>query len=76
MIPTPTGAPSSIFEGGKLKPGIYKIQNINTETYLDVKGDTRELCCRPAEDLKKGRGFVSWYIHHPCFAYLTATSGR
>ena len=50
----------SILEGGKLKPGIYKIQNINTETYLDIEVDTREVRCRPAKDLKEGRGLVSW----------------
>jgi len=54
-----TGDSSSILKDGKLKPGIYKIQNINTETYLDIEVHTRELCCRPAENLKEGRGLVS-----------------
>lgn len=52
---------SSIFYDGKLKPGIYKIQNIKTETYLDIEVDTREVCCRPAKDLGEGRGLVSQY---------------
>ena len=33
---------SSIFENGKLKPGIYKIQNIKSEAYLDIEVATRE----------------------------------
>ena len=53
-----TGATSSIFEDGKLKPGIYKIQNIETENYLDVEVHTRQVCCRPARDLGEGRGLV------------------
>jgi hypothetical protein len=50
--------PSSIFEGGKLKPGTYKIQNIQTENYLDIEVHSREVCCRPARDLGDGRGIV------------------
>jgi len=53
---------SSILENGKLKPGIYKIQNIHNETYLDIEVLTREMCCRPAEKLGEGRGFV---CRHP-----------
>ncbi|KAF9649751.1 hypothetical protein BDM02DRAFT_1745526 [Thelephora ganbajun] len=55
-----TSNTSSILEGGKLKPGIYKIQNIQTGTYLDVEVHTREVCCRPPKDLEEGRGF--WEI--------------
>ena len=51
----------SIFKDGKLKPGIYKIQNINIEAYVDVEVHTREVCCRPANDLGEGRGLVSRY---------------
>lgn len=47
-----------IFENGKLKPGVYQIQNIKTETFLDIEVHTRELCCRPERDLGRGRGFV------------------
>ncbi|KAF9649748.1 hypothetical protein BDM02DRAFT_1745439 [Thelephora ganbajun] len=53
-----TSNPSSIFEDGKLKPGIYKIQNIQTETYLDIEVHTRRVCCRPVKDIGEGRGLV------------------
>ena len=49
---------SSIFEGGKLKPGIYKIQNLQSETYLDIHLHSKKVCCRPAQDLEDGRGLV------------------
>ena len=52
---------SSIFKDGKLKPGIYKIQNLFAETYLDIHPHSKELCCRPAKDLEDGRGLVSQY---------------
>ena len=51
----------SIYENGKLKPGVYKIQNIQSETYLDIEVHTREMCCRPAKDLGEGRGSVCRY---------------
>ena len=57
-------APSSIFENGKLKPGIYKIQNISSDTYLDIDVPSREVCCRPKKDLEEGRGFVRVYTRH------------
>lgn len=50
--------PPSIFEGGRLNPGVYKIQNIYTETFLDIEVHSREVCCRPAHDLGEGRGIV------------------
>lgn len=50
--------PSPIFQDGKLKPGVYKIQNLYTDTYLDVHLHSMELCCRPAKDLENKRGFV------------------
>jgi len=55
-----TSDSSSILEGGKLKPGIYKIQNIQCETYLDIEVHTREVCCRAAKSLGEGRGL--WEI--------------
>ena len=61
MTPNETGGPS-IFEEGKLKPGIYKIQNIYSEAYLDIEVHSREMCCRPAKDLGEGRGLVRWYL--------------
>ena len=49
----------SIFQGGKLKPGIYKIRNLVSRTYVDTKDDVRELCGRPSISLEDGRGQVS-----------------
>jgi len=54
---TSTSIPS-IFENGKLKPGIYKIQNLYTEGFVDIHEHSREMCCRPARDLGDGRGMV------------------
>ena len=51
----------SILENGKLKPGIYKIQNIQSGSYLDVEVYTRAVCGRPIRDLEEGRGFVCQY---------------
>jgi hypothetical protein len=62
MTLTSTSGSSSVFKDGKLKPGIYKIQNIHTDTYLDIEVSTREVCCRPAKDLGEGRGLVRWYL--------------
>ncbi|KAF9649746.1 hypothetical protein BDM02DRAFT_3128113 [Thelephora ganbajun] len=61
MTPHSTSGLSSILEDGRLKPGIYKIQNIRSETYLDIEVHTREVCCRPAKDLEEGRGF-KWEV--------------
>ena len=61
MTLTSTGHSLSISEDGKLKPGIYKIQNIQTETYVDIEVHLREVCCRPTKDLGEGRGLVSYY---------------
>ncbi|KAF9781772.1 hypothetical protein BJ322DRAFT_1161694 [Thelephora terrestris] len=49
----------SMFEDGKLKPGIYKIQNIVGQTYVDIRDHSQELCCRPASALE-GQGL--WEI--------------
>jgi hypothetical protein len=54
-----TSSSSSILKDGELKPGIYKIQNIYTETFLDIHVHSREVCCRPVKDLGEGRGLVS-----------------
>ena len=48
---TPTDDPMSIFVGGKLKPGRYKVQNLASQTYLEVLEPSKELCCRPASVL-------------------------
>ena len=48
----------SIFKDGKLKPGFYKIQNLHSQTYMDVEERSREVCCRPVTTLEEGRGLV------------------
>lgn len=53
-----TSVPLSIFKDGKLKPGIYKIQNLYSQTYMDVEERSREVCGRPATILEEGRGLV------------------
>jgi len=58
MIPHPT----SILKDGKLKPGIYKIQNVFTSTYLDIEVHSRDVCCRPPQNLEEGRGLVRPFL--------------
>ena len=58
MTFTSAGSCLSAFEGGKPKPGTYKIQNIHNDAYLDIEVRSRELCCRAAQDLGEGRGLV------------------
>lgn len=58
MTLTSTNDPFSILKDGKLKPGVYKIQNLYHQNYLDVEEHSRKLCCRPARDLEDGRGLV------------------
>ena len=53
-----TDNPFPIFEDGKLKPGVYKIQNIYADTYLEVEAHSKELCCRSVNDLREGMGLV------------------
>ena len=56
---TMTSNSSSVFQDGKLKPGIYKIQNLHNDAYLDIhEHPARELHLRPAQDLREGRGLV------------------
>ena len=57
MTLTSEKSSDSMFEDGKLKPGVYKIQNIVGQTYLDIRDHTQELCCRPAAALD-GKGLV------------------
>ena len=45
MLTFPNNNPMSIFEDGKLKSGTYKVQNLASQTYLEVL-DSKELCCR------------------------------
>jgi hypothetical protein len=46
-----------VFRDGKLRPGIYKIQNIVGQTYVDIREHAKELCGRPAT-LLEGKGLV------------------
>ena len=57
MVLTSTDDSVSILKDGKLKPGVYKIQNIVGQTYVDIREHARELCCRPATVLE-GKGLV------------------
>ena len=58
MSSSSTNDSFSIFQDGKLKPGVYRIQNVESETYLDFHLRSMELCCRPPKDLERERGFV------------------
>ena len=53
-----TNKSSSIFQDGRLRPGIYKIRNVYTETYVDIEEHSRSVCCRPAQNLEEGNGLV------------------
>ena len=46
MLIPPTDDPMSIFVDGKLKSGTYKVQNLASQTYLEVLDHSKELCCR------------------------------
>jgi len=50
----------SILQDGKLKPGIYKIQNLQTGTWVDIEEQSRAVCCRPAQNIEEGNGL--WEI--------------
>ena len=62
MTARPTNNPLTIFEGGRLRPGIYKIQNLYHQNYLDIQEHSRQLFCRPARDLEDGRGLVRRHL--------------
>ena len=49
---------SSVFQDGQIKPGIYKIRNVESKTYVDIKDHVRELCGRPSTALEDERGLV------------------
>jgi len=63
----------TIFEDGKLKPGLYKIQNLLSGTYLDIHEHSMEVCCRPASALEKNDGIVRIPC---CFTFFSKPSGR
>ena len=54
MTPTPTSDTAPILQNGRLMPGIYKIQNLHSKTFLDIHKHSKKLCCRPALDLEDG----------------------
>ncbi|KAF9649758.1 hypothetical protein BDM02DRAFT_3128122 [Thelephora ganbajun] len=64
----------SILQDGKIKPGIYKIQNIVSKTYADIKDHVRELCGRPSSTLEKSRGL--WEIQPLGPGYTIRKAGR
>ena len=55
---------SSFSSSSNLKPGVYRIQNLYSGTYLDIHEHSRELCCRPLRGIEPGKGLVS-PIYHP-----------
>ena len=57
MAPTSTNESDSVFKDGRIKPGVYKIQNIVSQTYVDIREHSRELCGRPTTVLE-GKGLV------------------
>jgi len=73
MALTSTDDPTSIFKDDKLKPGVYKIQNIVGQTYVDIREHVRELCCRPAAVLE-GNGLVGSRPHPTPIAVFMITS--
>ena len=48
MLVLPPSDPMSIFVNGKLRPGVYQVQNLTGQTFLEILEDTKEVCCRPA----------------------------
>lgn len=76
MTLTSTAEPLSIFKDGKLKPWVYKIQNIVAETFLDYEVHTREMCCRPANELGEDKGLVSWSPTPTGGSCLNVRSGK
>lgn len=47
-----------MFVDGKLEPGIYKVQDLASQTYLEILEHSKELCCRPAAVLSPGGALV------------------
>ena len=54
--------PPTIFRDGRLKPGIYNIQNVLTQTYLDIDVPKRPVYYRPAQNLQEGNGLVRPFV--------------
>ena len=49
---------SSILTDGKLKPGIYRIQNLVGQTFVEMQEGPRQLCCRTEAALSSQAGLV------------------
>ena len=62
MILTSKSESDSVFRDGRIKPGIYKIQNVVGQTYVDIRDHNRELCGRPVTTLE-GKGLVGSCPH-------------
>jgi len=75
MTSNSTGNSHSIFKY-ELKSGIYKIQNLLSQTYMDIHEHTREVCCRPATALAEGKGLVRPRCRSRLFVYLMVDSGE
>ena len=56
--PLPARMSSSILTDGKLKPGIYRIQNLAGQTFVEMQEGPRQLCCRPEAVLSSRDGLV------------------
>jgi hypothetical protein len=52
----------SIFQDGKLKPGVYKIRSVLTQTYVDIEEHSRKMVSRPAENVEEGNGLVRPFL--------------
>ena len=51
---TMTSTPTKIFKDGKLRPGIYKIQNLQSKGFLDANEYSKEICCHPVKGPTEG----------------------
>ena len=72
-----TSNTTSILEDGKLRPGVYKIQNLHSGKYLDIHEYSNAVCCRPAPDLTDGKGLVRLFpLSAARVPYLIVGSGR
>jgi hypothetical protein len=59
MNVSPPDDPMSIFADGKLRSGVYRIQNLYCQTYLEILEHSKELCCRPATALSPQDALVN-----------------
>jgi hypothetical protein len=76
MTFTSTNDSVSIFKDRKLWPGIYKIQNVRSQTFVDIREHTKTLCCRPATVLR-GKGLVGTCLRSaPTVAVMMILSGK